>query len=113
MDACIASFAMLCLKSSSSLIFSSLREAWKRTSPGVQAGPGCFCLLMSPQWRLFLLDQGTTADLFFVILTLLNWTLSFLTKRDWNRPKELLFKFFFPRQGFSVQPGCPGTHFVD
>jgi hypothetical protein len=46
---------------------------------------------MSPQWRLFLLDQGTTADLFFVILTLLNWTLSFLTKRDWNRPQELLF----------------------
>jgi hypothetical protein len=68
-----------------------LREAWKRTCPGVQAGPGCFCLLMSPQWRLFLLDQGTTADLFFVILTLLNWTLSFLTKRDWNHPKELLF----------------------
>ena len=91
MDACIASFAMLCLKSSSSLIFSSLREVWKRTSPGVQAGPGLFCLLMSPQWRLFLLHHGTTADLFFVILTLLNWTLSFLTKRDWNRPQELLF----------------------
>ena len=99
MDACIASFAMLCLKSSSSLIFSSLREAWKRTCPGVQAGPGLFCLLMSPQWRLFLLHHGTTADLFFVILTLLNWTLSFLTKRDWNHPKELLlfnfFKWFF------------------
>ena len=105
MDACIASFAMLCLKSSSSPIFTSLVEAWKRTSPDVQAGPGLFCLLMSPQWRLFLLDQGTTADLFFVILTLLNWTLSFLTKRDWNHPKELLlFNFLngFSRQDFFV-----------
>ena len=65
MDACIASFAMLCLKSLSSLIFTLLREAWKKTSPGVPAGPGLFCLLMSPQCRLFLLNHGTTADLFF------------------------------------------------
>lgn len=51
MDACIASFTMLCLKPSSSLIFTSLREAWQRSPPGVPAGPGYFCLLMSTQWR--------------------------------------------------------------
>jgi len=75
------------------LIFTLLREAWQRTSLGVQTCSGSSHWLVLIRGGLAVSAGSCHCCLFvFSILTPLNWTVGVLTNGDWNHPQRTTSK---------------------